>query len=624
MAVLGQFEEGFFNSNLDPIMQSGNPWMGGNTTSRMPNLFGTGSSGGSRNYVGSGSGSNVGQSRSSGVSYGAPPPVGGVSFTPNYDGGQGTPTYGNYASPQNVPDSISLQAVGYDGVLWNSARSQADYNAKLNSNMIRAYEERKARGEQVEDVTPYLWDTDFNTILARGQRGELGHGLAPQFANGPSYYSIGVPAGAYHAIDPSTVPASWDGLGGAGTTPFSPTQSANAPLPSAAGGQPNNGQPGGGANNLGALLASLTGGGQGMTSPITGDVNQFLANLAQNMGFLQQMAATGQTAGAANAGPNQDVAFMRNLVQNPTPYDASDYWQKLVTAQDRSTKQNAGNLQEFFNSTGNRFSTGFGDAMTDYWTQTNRDQNALLAQLQMQGYETERNRQFGGATSLSQLTSGLEDNAQNRALQAANSLGSYAFQGPALQSQQNFNWALNDRNQQFQQYLNNSNQGFQAAMYNAGAADQSSMALLNNASQAANQLNQNAIFGANNLFGAENSALNNLFGSATGSIPWWMQSEQFAQQLGLNTATGLNASILQNLGLGSQIGGQQYQTYQDQINRAYQEFLRTSPYYHPNLQMLQQLSLAQSGQYFPQYQPSTFNQVGGLLGMLLPYLSQIG
>jgi hypothetical protein len=507
-------------SNLDPLTM-GNPWMGGNNMvggTPLPNLFG---------LPPTGSQAPAFNPSSPNISYQQSAPSGGTSYTPDYLGDRPkVPTgYDQYTQARNVPDSISTNALSYDSVVWNSARSQADYNAKLNANILQSYNERKARGENVEDPTPFLWDTDFNSIYSRGLKGERGNGLADQYLNGPSYYPIGVPTGAYNAINPewaAKVPG-WDGLGagpagGPAGAPAPPGRSFSMP-------------------NLNTLAGLLS--------------------IGNTPGFSGNTSTGGGSSQPFNV---EDVNYWRGLVQNPQPFNTSQAWQDILAATDEQTRKNAGNLQEYFNVTGNRFSSSFGDSMSDYWEQVNRDQRALAAQLGMQSYETERTRQFGGAGNLAGLTSSLWNSQADRQWQSGENNLNRLFTGGENERNRGLQWDLNTSNQDFNQWLTNANQGFQAAMYNAGQTDQSAFALLNNATNAANQLNQNSILGANQLFGAENQALQNLFGSSVNSLPMWQQAAQFAQQMGLNATQGLGSLFNNNLAIGNAVGQGQYNT----------------------------------------------------------------
>jgi len=59
-------------------------------------------------------------------------------------------------------------------------------------------------------------------------------------------------------------------------------------------------------------------------------------------------------------------------------------WQAMIDAQQRNIGQNQANLREQFAGMGNLAGSPFGTAMTDFMTQTTKDQNALLGQLQQQ------------------------------------------------------------------------------------------------------------------------------------------------------------------------------------------------------------------------------------------------
>jgi len=120
----------------------------------------------------------------------------------------------------------------------------------------------------------------------------------------------------------------------------------------------------------------------------------------------------------------------------------------------------------------------------------------------------------------------------------------------------------------------------------------------------ANALNQAAIQGANNLFGGQltgaQSALSNMLG---------------LEQLGIYGG-------IQGFGQGVTAGGQQYSLEQQQINNAYQEFLRTQPQYNPLLGLMTSLSVGYPPSTVPGYGPSQFSQIlGGASSALSAYQS---
>jgi hypothetical protein len=323
------------------------------------------------------------------------------------------------------------------------------------------------------------------------------------------------------------------------------------------------------------FIQQLFGGGQGAggTSQVpgagtdnpTGSTSQFMANLGNDMEYLRQFAE--------NTG---------------LPISTLESFKAIKDSQERNVQQRAGQLNEYFNTMGGRFSTGFGDAMNDYWAQTAKDQNSLQAQMEMAALESGRNRQ----------------------MQASGQLGQYAFQGPAMLEQMNF-----------QDYMNQSNQGFQAAMYNAQATDQAQRDMMMNSNNAAMQMLNNSIGASQGLWGAENQATQQMYQNQMQQLQQMLGQDMQWQQMGMQGAGMLSNLWQQNLGLGNQLGQGQYNTQQDQINRAYQEWMRTSPMYHPYLPYLTQMAMGQQSMYFPQYTPSPFQQFMQLVGAVAPMMA---
>ena len=281
-----------------------------------------------------------------------------------------------------------------------------------------------------------------------------------------------------------------------------------------------------------------------------GSADQFLAGVAgRDMGYLQGIA---QNAGYAT--------------------DATPAWQAMVAAQQRGLDRRFADLTESMNVNGNRFSTAFGSAATDFWNQAGLDQNALLLQGVMASQESARNRE----------------------LQAGGQLAQMAHGGASQLSSQNFQSAM----QQQQQAL-------QAAQMLFGGGAQAANALAGYGAQGANALLQGSITGAQGLFGAQNQA-------AMAEI----QRQLALRQMGLGAAGDLSRLWQSNLGLGSQLGGQQYALMQNQMQQAYAEWLRTQSYNNPLLPYMFSGATAQQPQFMPQYRPPLWSQIlGGGLGM---------
>ena len=278
-----------------------------------------------------------------------------------------------------------------------------------------------------------------------------------------------------------------------------------------------------------------------------------------------------------------DVGYLRSLIdQQGLPTSSLPAWQAMVDAQERNIDRRRADLNEQFNVSGNRFSTAFGDAAVDFETQSAKDQNALLAQMEMASLEAGRGRQAG----------------------AAGQLAGQGYGGASQLSSQNFQALMQQMNQSYGAAQSLFGSGANAAGQLAGAGNQGALALLGGSFQ-----------GAEGLFGAENQAAMSE-----------AQRQQFYQQLGLSGAQDLSRLWQSNLLTGSQLGGQQYNIQQDQLSRLYQEFLRTQNYNNPLLGMMFQGATAQPSSYFPQYQANPWGSLaqtgaGGLQGLLAALFS---
>lgn len=111
---------------------------------------------------------------------------------------------------------------------------------------------------------------------------------------------------------------------------------------------------------------------------------------------------------------------MTQMAQTGNPIDQTPAWQKMVDAQQRNIGENAANLREQFAFGGNLKSSPFGNAMTDYYTQTGKDQNALLAQMQGQSSENAMGRELqaqqgimSGGQQFGNEVQGIDQNAIN-------------------------------------------------------------------------------------------------------------------------------------------------------------------------------------------------------------------
>ena len=140
--------------------------------------------------------------------------------------------------------------------------------------------------------------------------------------------------------------------------------------------------------NLSAVLPSS---GQAttpgsLTAPLT-DINQ----------MLEQFYKTG-TGGPAGTGT------MQSMAQTGNPTDVGPAWQAMIDAQQRNIAQQGANLREQFAFGGDLKSSPFGQAATDFYSQTAKDQNAMLAQMQQQASEAAAGRKLTAGEDL--LTGG--------------------------------------------------------------------------------------------------------------------------------------------------------------------------------------------------------------------------
>lgn len=289
----------------------------------------------------------------------------------------------------------------------------------------------------------------------------------------------------------------------------------------------------------------------GMPPNQGGTPDQFLADQANNTGYLSNIA---QNAGfAANATPA---------------------WQAMVAQQQRGLDRHFADLQASFAGSGNRFSTDFGNAATDYWNQAALDQNSLLGQMTFASQESARQRELGAAQSLNQT----------------------GFQGASQLS-----------NQAFQSQMQQQNQSLQAAMAFMGAGAGAAGQMAGIGAQGAQALQQGAVQGAQGLFGAENAAaMNEIMRQIT------------LQQMGLGASSDLSRLWQSNLNLGSQLGQQQYAVNGMNLQQQYNEWMRTQPYNSPLMQMIYQSATGYPPTTQPQYRPSIWESLlgsaGGILG----------
>ena len=88
-----------------------------------------------------------------------------------------------------------------------------------------------------------------------------------------------------------------------------------------------------------------------------------------------------------------------------------------------------------------------------------------------------------------------------------------------------------------------------------------------------------------------------------------IQQQLQYEQFGIGAAGDFSNLWNQGLRTGMEVGQQQYGYGTDQINRQYEEWLRTQPQYNPMLQYMSQLATGGTPMTFPQYRPSAWSQL---------------
>ena len=156
------------------------------------------------------------------------------------------------------------------------------------------------------------------------------------------------------------------------------------------------------------------------TQPSTGGATQpgqLTAELTPLLQMLQQFYQTGQ----ADNVPGLDT--IAEMSKTGMPVDQTVQWKAMVDAMQRQIGQGAEGMREQFAFSGNLASSPFGQAMTDYYGQTEKDLNAQLMQGQTQALEAARGRQLGageflttGAGNLAQIFQGMDQESINRTL----------------------------------------------------------------------------------------------------------------------------------------------------------------------------------------------------------------
>jgi len=337
------------------------------------------------------------------------------------------------------------------------------------------------------------------------------------------------------------------------------------------GANPNPFPPAGGSGGSGS--GSGTGGG-GTTLPSLPGSNASptynqptVTNPNPGGGGVGNASANGVPSSAAEwlASGANDFGYLQSFAQDGQAINQLPAWQAMTDAQQRNLDRRYADLQESFNVSGNRASTPFGQAAVDFQTQAGLEQNALLAQMTTQALEAAMGRQYGASGQLGQM-----------AQQGISQLSGQDFQSDMWQMQHAYDLAQQ--------------------MYQGSVG-------------AAQSLNQTAMQAATQLYGAE---------TAAGMTE---QDRQMAlMQLSLAGAGDLSNLWRQNLGAGSALGQQQYGIGQNEIDRIYQEWLRTRNYNSP---LLPYQYAGATGYPVTAYPQQNQSQWPSILGGLAPGLSSI-
>lgn len=233
---------------------------------------------------------------------------------------------------------------------------------------------------------------------------------------------------------------------------------------------------------------------------------------------------------AMSGGLTPQNSTVSQIAQTGDPTDQTAAWQSMIQAQQHNIQENEANLREQFGSTGNLKGSSFQTAANDFMSQTTKDQNTLLAQMQTQASEAAAGRKLQAGQDLL--------GASATGSQIALSAGQTAVQNQQFGTQTQVGAAQTDLNTQVQNAQIQQQAGqVQADLYKTGSGEALS------AGQTEAQLAQ----------------------------------QGSAQQL--QTAQTVNAAYDD---LGKVFQGMD----QNAINSVLQEFIRTSPEYSPLLQYM--------------------------------------
>lgn len=366
------------------------------------------------------------------------------------------------------------------------------------------------------------------------------------------YDDNGVPIG----YDPSVPQATYypGGGFGQGNGSGSGTGGANPnPFPSTGGNGGSGGDTGGGGSTLPSLPGSTA-------SPTYNQPTVTDPGAGVSTGSFFPNGAPSSAAEWLAAGGN-DLSYLQGFAQNGQPIDALPAWDAMVAAQQRNLDRRYADLMESFNVSGNRVSSPFGQAAVDFQNQAGLEQNALLAQMTQAALEQAMGRQYGAAGQLGQM-----------AQQGIGQLAGQDFQSDMWQMQHAYDLAQ-------QMYQGSTN--------------------------AAAQMNDAAMRAATAMYGQETAA-----GMSEAD------RQMALQQMMMGAANNLSTLWMQNLGMGSTLGQQQYGIGQNEIDRIYQEWLRTRNYNNPLLPYQYAAATGYPLMAYPQQQQSAWPSILGTLGSM--------
>src|SRR6266403_1306409 len=160
--------------------------------------------------------------------------------------------------------------------------------------------------------------------------------------------------------------------------------------------------------------------GGGMTSEPTMDPT-FTANFYQMLQSLMQGGGgdlQNQLLSFLGGGPSNipGASSLTGMAQTGDPISALPEWQKMIQAQQRGIGENAANLKEQFAFMGDLASSPMATGMSDYFTQTSKDQNALLGQLDTQAMESAMQRKLAASQDITGMA-GAESQFLNQLFQ---------------------------------------------------------------------------------------------------------------------------------------------------------------------------------------------------------------